>query len=136
MDITYLNPNVSIIPLKIPLYPSACVFPFSTSASGLNPRHSWASSSFPMHTSTYFMSGFMMDWAFSEVQSFFRKLRSQETVTPYFFAAIQASRRHSADASEMAGVMPLQWNHCASFIMVSKSKSDGVASAMDDPARS
>lgn len=47
-------------------------------------------------------------YGFSEVQSFLRKLRSQEMVTPCFLAAIHAWRKHSALASEMAGVIPLQ----------------------------
>ena len=35
-----------------------------------------------MHTSTYCISGRMMEIAFSEVQSFLRKFKSTDTVTP------------------------------------------------------
>ena len=41
-----------------------------------------ASSSLPMHTSTYCINGRITEIAFSEVQSFLRKLRSTDTVTP------------------------------------------------------
>ena len=74
-------------------------------------RQSIASSSLPMHTSTYCMSGRMMEIAFSDVQSFLRKLRSTDTVTPWRLAASQAAFTISAALSLIAGVMPDQWNH-------------------------
>ena len=40
------------------------------------------SSSLPIHTSTYFINGRMIEIAFSLVHSFLRKFRSTETVTP------------------------------------------------------
>jgi hypothetical protein len=61
VEITYLNPNSLAIAVKIPLYPSASVLPPSISASGLNPKQSSASSSFPIHTSTYCINGRIMD---------------------------------------------------------------------------
>ena len=74
--------------------------------------------------------------AFSEVQSFLRKFRSTDTVTPWRFAASQARRVSSAALSDMAGLMPDQWNHAAPSIIASKSKSAGSASAMAELARS
>ena len=41
--------------------------------------------------------------AFSEVQSFLRKFRSTDTVTPWRFAASQARRVSSAALSDIAG---------------------------------
>ena len=130
VDTTYLKPNSSFICLNIFSYPLASVLPPSTSASGLNPRQSSASSSFPMHTSTYFIRGRMIEMAFSLVHSFLRKLRSTLTVTPWRFAASQARRVSSAALSDIAGVMPDQWNHCAPSMIASKSKSEGSASAI------
>lgn len=78
----------------------------------------------------------MIDWAFSLVQSFLRKFRSTDTVTPCFLAAMQARRVSSAALSEIAGVMPDQWNQSAPSMMASKSKSAASASAMDECARS
>ena len=82
------------------------------------------------------MSGRITEIAFSEVQSFLRKLRSTETMTPWRFAAWQASLVSRAALSEIAGVIPDQWNHAAPSMMESKSKSSGSASAIAEWARS
>ena len=83
-----------------------------------------------------FINGFMIDCAFSFVHSFLRKFRSTETVTPWRLAASQAKRVSSAALSEMAGVMPDQWNQAAPSMIASKSKSFTSASAIAECARS
>jgi len=54
-------------------------------------------------------------------QSFLRKFRSMETVAPAFLAACMAARAASAASWLTAGVMPVTWNHSASFMMEAKS---------------
>ena len=75
------------------------------------------------------MRGRITLWAFSGVHSFLRKLRSTLTVAPWRLAALQASRVRAAALSLRAGVMPLQWNHCAPSMIASRSKS--LTSASD-----
>ena len=76
------------------------------------PKTVAASSSLVNSTSTYCISSVMTSRAFSCDQSFRRKFKSQLTVTPFFFAAAQASLVISATLSARAGVMPVKWNQC------------------------
>ena len=69
-------------------------------------------------------------------QSFFRKFRSHETVTPCAFAALHASRQRSGSAPPNAGVIPVQWNQSAPEKIVSQSNSPAAACEMAEPARS
>ena len=78
----------------------------------------------------------MTFWAFSELQSFLRKFKSTDTLTPCFLAAIKAFSVSSAAASETAGVIPVKWNQSASLKISSKSKSASVAVEMEEWARS
>ena len=76
------------------------------------PKTVSASSSFVNSTSTYCIKSVITSRAFSGDQSLRRKFRSQLTVTPFFFAAMQASLVMSATLSAKAGVMPVKWNQC------------------------
>ena len=73
-------------------------------------------------------------WAWD--QSFFRKFRSQLTVTPISLAVLHASRQISGRLPPRAGVIPVKWNQSAPWKMAFQSKSEGTASAMAEWARS
>jgi len=69
-------------------------------------------------------------------QSFLRKLRSQDTVSPMALAACTPSRQTAAVPSLMAGVMPVQWNQSAPARTDCQSTSPGFTSEIEEPARS
>ena len=118
-------------------YPSLLSFPESTSVPAARmPNTSAASASFAMHTSTNGTSFAIVSPACSRVQSFLRKLRSQETVMPFALAALQASRQAAGMSPPRAGVMPVKWNQPAPSRILSQSKSARFARAMEEPALS
>ena len=134
---TYLKPNASAIRLNTSSYPSKLSSPFVTSVSfALKPSTLSASSSLPMHTSTYFIRFVITFLAFSLDQSFLRKLRSTDTVTFAFLAAINAASVSSIAASDIAGVIPVKWNQSASLKISSKLKSETFAVEIELCARS
>ena len=133
----YLNPNLSAIWLKMSTYPANSSSPEVTSVlPGLKPRTFSASSSLPIHTSTYCIRLVITFWAFSEDHSFLRKFKSTETVTPWALAAFKAASVSSIAASLTAGVIPVKWNQSASAKISSKLNSSAVAVEIELCARS
>ena len=134
---TALNPNRSVSWPATALYPSWLSDPLVTSVlCALIPNTFSASSSLAMQISTYGIYCAIVRPAFSLVQRFLRKFRSQLTVSPAARAALHASITHSATFSPRAGVMPVKWNQVAPAKIFSQSKSSRLDVEIEDNLRS
>src|ERR1035437_3761277 len=96
-----------------------------------------ASSSFPRITShPDTRSGIISEAFLPHFQRFFLKLRSVDTVIPFLFEASIASLQARAAPSEIAGVIPVQWNQVTPSKTESQFTIPGIISAMEELARS